>query len=756
MLVAASLCFGPMPFPGSATVASAASDLPAGHRYWTIMADRPNDGNSRGDGDHDDTNNDGYTSMTSFSKDEKIAANLALIDYAVGTVNTQYYDNSGGAWFNPRDFYLQWKNLQHAVAETNGANSSPVLSSSLSAAPLPPREALHLETREGTVRALKWLVGSLQDPYSKYLTREELVEEREGTHDGFLGTGAWVEAPFGDRFHSYDTPTVGIAAAQAGGAAAAPATASAGTGNGINGGGGTKWLSTTRVANLPVVTAIAPNSPAERAGLVVGDRIVAVGDRDFLGWTRAEVAKTLGSRYNAETYLGVADLTIAKPVYVVTMTAAAAMDDDAGAGSSTLPASVQFPPALSRDVVVGYRSTKVHLPTKATDVRFWSLPDTSTSSSSSSSFVTTAGGRGEAVAQYELLTPSSGSIFDHRHSDEGGRPGEDYRVGYIRLTRFSKASTAGFLQAVQALEGGGARSYIIDLRNNYGGVIQEAMLTASALLRDPHAVLCYTMNARGGFTPHEVGEYVVDPRYPGYLLSNEPKTATLHQMMKEHPSMFRRIPGGADGTSAIQAVGWDPPSSYASLHEQVVRRGIRRISDVRLDDPTQRPQQQSVQEGRTHRRDVVILINEGTASSAEFFTAALRDNGRTAAVIGTRSFGKGLIQHTFPMPDGGGLKLTIGEFLRPSLQHVTNVLDARFDSQTGEFVGGGIRPDVPCDSRQGIPGKPTADLCVALALDVLEEVADSPALPPGTGGTAHFFPGASSHMMVKQDPFHRQ
>jgi len=101
------------------------------------------------------------------------------------------------------------------------------------------------------------------------------------------------------------------------------------------------------------------------------------------------------------------------------------------------------------------------------------------------------------------------------------------------------------------------------------------------------------------------------------------------------------------------------------------------------------------------------------------------------------------------MPDGGGLKLTIGEFLRPSLQHVTNnVFNAQFfdrdrntETTTGELLTdttsnnsdgygtnnsgstpmGGIRPDVFCDSKQGIPGKPNADLCVGIALDVLEE-----------------------------------
>ena len=100
------------------------------------------------------------------------------------------------------------------------------------------------------------------------------------------------------------------------------------------------------------------------------------------------------------------------------------------------------------------------------------------------------------------------------------------------------------------------------------------------------------------------------------------------------------------------------------------------------------------------------------ASSAEVFASALHDNGRTVALIGTKTFGKGLIQHTFPMPDGGGLRLTVAEYLTPSLHHVTKVGGAKYDS--------GIKPDIRCDSKQGIPKNIGADLCVGLALDVLE------------------------------------
>jgi hypothetical protein len=121
------------------------------------------------------------------------------------------------------------------------------------------------------------------------------------------------------------------------------------------------------------------------------------------------------------------------------------------------------------------------------------------------------------------------------------------------------------------------------------------------------------------------------------------------------------------------------------------------------------------------QKKVVILVNEGTASSAEVFASSLHDNGRAVALVGSRTYGKGLIQHTFPMPDGGGLRLTVAEYLTPSLQHVTKIGSARFDRDTGDLVGGGIQPDILCDSKQGIPSNVGADLCVGIALDALED-----------------------------------
>jgi carboxyl-terminal processing protease len=62
---------------------------------------------------------------------------------------------------------------------------------------------------------------------------------------------------------------------------------------------------------------------------------------------------------------------------------------------------------------------------------------------------------------------------------------------------------------------------------------------------------------------------------------------------------------------------------------------------------------------------MVVLINEYTASAAEIVAGALHDHQR-AALVGTRSFGKGSVQNIFELPGGSALKLTTAHYYTPS------------------------------------------------------------------------------------------
>ena len=72
-------------------------------------------------------------------------------------------------------------------------------------------------------------------------------------------------------------------------------------------------------------------------------------------------------------------------------------------------------------------------------------------------------------------------------------------------------------------------------------------------------------------------------------------------------------------------------------------------------------------DGRGSLKDVAlsILINEGSASSSEIFAGAIQDNDR-GAIVGRRSFGKGLVQEPINFTDGSGVRLTVARFYTPS------------------------------------------------------------------------------------------
>ena len=69
--------------------------------------------------------------------------------------------------------------------------------------------------------------------------------------------------------------------------------------------------------------------------------------------------------------------------------------------------------------------------------------------------------------------------------------------------------------------------------------------------------------------------------------------------------------------------------------------------------------------GLWEKGNLVILINENSASASEILSGAIQDNDR-GLIVGTRSFGKGLVQENMMLPDGSSLRLTIAKYYTPS------------------------------------------------------------------------------------------
>jgi len=81
---------------------------------------------------------------------------------------------------------------------------------------------------------------------------------------------------------------------------------------------------------------------------------------------------------------------------------------------------------------------------------------------------------------------------------------------------------------------------------------------------------------------------------------------------------------------------------------------------------------------------VVVLVDRDTASAAEIVAGALQDHHR-AVVVGTHTFGKGVFQEVKPLPNGGALDLTVGQYFTPNGHNLGG---------GGVRQGAGITPDV--------------------------------------------------------------
>jgi carboxyl-terminal processing protease len=208
------------------------------------------------------------------------------------------------------------------------------------------------------------------------------------------------------------------------------------------------------------------------------------------------------------------------------------------------------------------------------------------------------------------------------------------RVGYVPLVRFNDTSAEDVARAVLQLRAAGARAFILDMRGNPGGSLEQSVEIGNLFLKP--------------------GQEVVQVRY------------------RNQPNAVHKAAGGPI------------------------------IGDAPL----------------------AVLVDEGAASAAEIVAGALQDHDR-AVIVGTTSFGKGLVQSLYTLPNQWGLKLTTGKWYTPSgrsiqkprkkvrgqlVEETPDSLETdsvrrgrpvfRSDAGRPIYGGGGITPDVivPADT----------------------------------------------------------
>ncbi len=164
--------------------------------------------------------------------------------------------------------------------------------------------------------------------------------------------------------------------------------------------------------------------------------------------------------------------------------------------------------------------------------------------------------------------------------------------------------------------------------------------------------------------------------------------------------------GGGLLESAVQIAGIFLPKGT-----EVVRYRGRDAMQEKVFKTTQQPVDTKI--------PLAVLINGNTASSSEIVAGALQDLDR-AVIIGHRSFGKGLVQGTRPLPYNGLLKVTIAKYYIPSgrliqaidyshrnadgtVSRIPDSLTNVYSTRAGREVrdGGGITPDIKVSYPDG-------------------------------------------------------
>jgi carboxyl-terminal processing protease len=167
------------------------------------------------------------------------------------------------------------------------------------------------------------------------------------------------------------------------------------------------------------------------------------------------------------------------------------------------------------------------------------------------------------------------------------------KIGHVTLSSFTDGAGEQVRDATKRLLDQGAKGIVLDLRDNGGGLLNEAVSTASVFVKD------------------------------GTVVSTDGRARPKH--------VFKATGGAIDG-----------------------------------------------------KIPVVVLVNRESASASEIVTGALQDRHR-AEVVGTRTFGKGVFQEIEPLPNGGALDITVGEYFLPSGRNIGG---------GGVKQGAGIKPDV--------------------------------------------------------------
>lgn len=126
-------------------------------------------------------------------------------------------------------------------------------------------------------------------------------------------------------------------------------------------------------------------------------------------------------------------------------------------------------------------------------------------------------------------------------------------------------------------------------------------------------------------------------------------------------------------------------TSVCNMLEEILPKGLI----VYTEDKAGRRQEYESSGENELKMPLVVLINQNSASASEIFSGAIQDYG-IGTIVGTTSFGKGIVQSVIPLTDGSAVKTTTAKYYTPK----------------GRCIHGtGIKPDVEVKLTQGLEQK---------------------------------------------------
>ncbi len=109
-------------------------------------------------------------------------------------------------------------------------------------------------------------------------------------------------------------------------------------------------------------------------------------------------------------------------------------------------------------------------------------------------------------------------------------------------------------------------------------------------------------------------------------------------------------------------------SVVAGIADELLPKGLI----VYTEDKNGKRNELSSDEDTKFEKPLVILINENSASASEILAGAVKDSG-IGTLVGTTTFGKGLVQRIFELEDGSAMKVTIAKYYTPSGAYIHGV-----------------------------------------------------------------------------------